>query len=214
MKALWKNPLGPLKRALDLFLCAVVLGTAWPIFLLTAILIKLEDGGPIFFVQERVGLNGQLFGIFKYRTMVEDAEPPGGCSTLKSDDDRITKVGRFIRRWSIDELPQIFNIALGQMSVVGPRPTLAYQVEQYTPQQRRRLLVKPGVTGWAQVNGRNSIPWDRRIELDVEYVERYTFWLDILILSRTFGALMDESGVYGYGWPPGSASKKDADTKS
>ncbi len=180
----------------------IVMLFLWPVFLAVSVLIYLEDKGPVFFVQERIGLNGKPFGMYKFRSMVVNAETPGGCSNLASEDQRITKVGKFIRRWSIDEMPQILNVLKGEMSIIGPRPTLAYQVEHYTDRQRVRLKAKPGITGWAQVNGRNRLTWDERINLDIEYIEGYSLWLDLKILSRTLQAVADESGIYGHGWHP------------
>lgn len=165
------------KRAVDLALTtalaapALVLGTA------CALAIKLDDGGPVFFRQERVGLGGRTFRVVKFRTMLHGAENP-----LFPDALRITRAGRVLRRLSLDELPQLLNVAAGDMSIVGPRPTLAYQVERYTLQQRRRLAVRPGLTGLAQVRGRNTIAWSDRIELDLEYIEKQSVRFDLYLL--------------------------------
>lgn len=139
----------------------------------------------MFYRQRRVGLGGWEFELLKLRTMVVGAETQGAGFAVDKGDPRITRVGRIIRRLSLDEVPQLWNVIRGDMSLVGPRPTLAYQVERYTPRQWRRLEVRPGITGWAQVHGRASLPWDERIELDVWYVEHRSAWLDLKILLRT-----------------------------
>jgi len=177
------------KRALDVAGAALVLALAGPLLALAALAVKLEDGGPAFYRQRRVGLNGAEFELLKLRTMVVGAERQGAGYAVNEGDPRITRAGRVLRRLSVDELPQLWNVLRGEMSLVGPRPTLAYQVERYTPRQRRRLEVKPGITGWAQVNGRAARPWDERIELDVWYVEHRSLWLDLKILARTPFAL-------------------------
>ena len=178
-----------MKRALDVAGAALVLALAGPLLALAALAVKLEDGGPAFYRQRRVGLNGAEFELLKLRTMVVGAERQGAGYAVNEGDPRITRAGRVLRRLSVDELPQLWNVLRGEMSLVGPRPTLAYQVERYTPRQRRRLEVKPGITGWAQVNGRAARPWDERIELDVWYVEHRSLWLDLKILARTPFAL-------------------------
>src|SRR5690606_9205639 len=146
--------------------------------------IRLTSKGPVFFRQERIGLGGRPFTVWKFRTMVVGDNP------AIPDPDRITAVGRLLRRWSLDELPQLINVARGEMSIVGPRPTLAYQVERYDEEQRRRLAVPPGLTGLAQVEGRNELPWPERIRLDVQYVERASPALDLRILARTLPSLL------------------------
>ena len=183
-----------MKRALDVAGAALVLALAGPLLALAALAVKLEDGGPAFYRQRRVGLNGAEFELLKLRTMVVGAERQGAGYAVNEGDPRITRAGRVLRRLSVDELPQLWNVLRGEMSLVGPRPTLAYQVERYTPRQRRRLEVKPGITGWAQVNGRAARPWDERIELDVWYVEHRSLWLDLKILARTPFALF--GGTY------------------
>jgi lipopolysaccharide/colanic/teichoic acid biosynthesis glycosyltransferase len=159
-----------------------------------AVAIKLEDGGPVFYRQRRVGLNGEEFELLKLRTMEVDAERKGAGYAVNEGDPRITRVGRLLRRLSLDELPQLWNVVRGDMSLVGPRPTLSYQVDRYTPRQRRRLEVRPGLTGWAQIHGRARLPWEDRIELDVWYVEHRSPWLDLKILVRTPAALF--GGTY------------------
>lgn len=156
-----------------------------PILAAAALAIKLEDSGPILYRQARVGKDGEDFDLLKLRTMVVGAEQLGAGYAVDRGDPRITRTGRFLRRTSIDELPQLWNVLRGDMSVIGPRPTLRYQVEQYDQRQRRRLDVKPGLTGWAQVNGRAALPWPERIELDVWYVEHCSPRVDLGILLRT-----------------------------
>jgi lipopolysaccharide/colanic/teichoic acid biosynthesis glycosyltransferase len=182
------------RRIRDVVGALLGLAVASPALALAALGIKLEDRGPVLFRQRRVGQHGREFELLKLRTMVVGAERQGAGYAVNRGDPRITRVGRVVRRLSIDELPQLWNVVRGEMSLVGPRPTLRYQVEQYTERQRRRLDVKPGITGWAQVHGRASLPWDERIELDVWYVENRTPWLDAKILARTPRALL--GGTY------------------
>jgi lipopolysaccharide/colanic/teichoic acid biosynthesis glycosyltransferase len=195
-------------RALDAAGAAVGLAVSSPFLAVAALAIKLDDGGPVLYRQRRVGQRGEEFDLLKLRTMVVGAETQGAGWAVNRGDPRITRVGRLLRRLSLDELPQFWNVLRGDMSLIGPRPTLAYQVEQYTPRQRRRLEVKPGLTGWAQIHGRARLPWDERIELDVWYVENRSPWLDLKILLRTPLALF--SGTYKGktgGWKPtGSGS--------
>lgn len=200
-----------MKRAVDVSgaLTGLVVGS--PLFILAAAAIWVEDGGPVFFRQERIGEYGRPFTILKYRTMVSDAENRGTGLVTFRDDPRITRVGRILRATSLDELPQLLNILRGEMSLVGPRPTVRSQVERYTPFQLRRLSVPPGLAGWAQVNGRNSIPWSRRIELDVWYVDHRSARLDLVIILRTVRIMMFGSGTYGAG---GVNSDLDADGDS
>jgi lipopolysaccharide/colanic/teichoic acid biosynthesis glycosyltransferase len=182
------------KRAVDLVGAGAGLALAAPLIGLAALAIKLDDGGPVFYRQRRVGLDGAEFDLIKLRTMIPGAEAQGAGWAVDYADPRITRAGRVLRRLSIDELPQLWNVLNGEMSLVGPRPTLAYQVEQYTPRQRRRLAVKPGLTGWAQVNGRAKLLWTDRIELDLWYVENRSAWLDLKIIARTPRVLF--SGTY------------------
>jgi lipopolysaccharide/colanic/teichoic acid biosynthesis glycosyltransferase len=181
-------------RPVDLVGATVGLALASPVLAAAAVAIKLEDGGPVLYRQRRVGLNGEEFDLLKLRTMVVGAEHQGAGLAVNRGDARITRVGRLLRRLSLDELPQLWNVVRGEMSLIGPRPTLRYQVEKYSDRQRRRLDVKPGITGWAQVNGRASLPWDDRIELDVWYVEHRSPWLDLKIAARTPFALF--GGTY------------------
>jgi lipopolysaccharide/colanic/teichoic acid biosynthesis glycosyltransferase len=182
------------KRALDVAGGSVGLLVSAPFLAAAAAAIKLEDGGPVLYRQRRVGKDGREFELLKLRTMVVGAERLGAGYAIDEGDPRITRAGRLLRRLSVDELPQLWNVVRGDMSLVGPRPTLAYQVERYTERQRRRLDVKPGLTGWAQIHGRASLPWSDRIELDVWYVEHRSFWLDLRILARTPFALF--TGTY------------------
>jgi exopolysaccharide biosynthesis polyprenyl glycosylphosphotransferase len=178
-----------LKRALDVVGAATALALASPVLAIAAAAVKLEDRGPVLYRQRRVGRQGEEFDLVKLRTMVVGAERQGTGWAVNQDDPRITRVGRVLRRISLDEVPQLWNVLRGEMSLVGPRPTLAYQVERYSERQRRRLEVKPGITGWAQVNGRARLRWDDRIELDVWYVEHRSTWVDLRILARTPKAL-------------------------
>jgi lipopolysaccharide/colanic/teichoic acid biosynthesis glycosyltransferase len=183
-----------LKRALDVVGAGAGLALASPLLAVAAAAVKLEDGGPVFYRQRRVGQEGEAFDLLKLRTMVVGAERQGAGWAVDEGDPRITRVGRALRRLSIDEVPQLWNVLRGEMSLVGPRPTLAYQVERYSERQRRRLEVKPGITGWAQVNGRARLKWADRIELDVWYVENRSTWVDLKILVRTPMALF--TGTY------------------
>jgi lipopolysaccharide/colanic/teichoic acid biosynthesis glycosyltransferase len=183
-----------MNRALDVAAASVALTLASPVLAVAGIAVKLEDGGPVFYRQRRVGLRGEEFDLLKLRTMEVGAEQKGAGYAVNEGDPRITRTGRVLRRVSLDELPQLWNVLRGDMSLIGPRPTLAYQVERYTPRQRRRLDVKPGITGWAQIHGRARLPWDKRIELDVWYVEHRSPWLDLKILARTPLALF--AGTY------------------
>jgi lipopolysaccharide/colanic/teichoic acid biosynthesis glycosyltransferase len=182
------------KRALDVVLAVLLLLLTSPLVALGAAAIKLDDGGPVVYRQKRVGLAGRDFEIRKLRTMVVGAEQQGAGLAVNRGDARITRAGGVLRRLSFDELPQLWNVLRGEMSIVGPRPTVREQVDRYTARQRRRLEVKPGITGWAQVNGRAALPWSERIELDVWYVEHRSLWLDLRILARTPLALF--SGTY------------------
>jgi len=172
-------------RALDAAIAGAGLLLAGPALGLAALGIKLEDGGPVLYRQTRVGKHGEDFDLLKLRTMVVGAEKLGAGFAVDKGDPRITRLGRFLRGTSIDELPQLWNVLRGDMSVIGPRPTLRYQVEQYDEHQRRRLEVRPGLTGWAQVNGRAALPWPERIELDVWYIEHRSPRVDLQILLRT-----------------------------
>jgi lipopolysaccharide/colanic/teichoic acid biosynthesis glycosyltransferase len=184
------------KRALDVLGATVGLTLSAPLLAASAVAVRLEDRGPVFFRQERVGQDGRLFEVLKLRTMVVNAHTQGAGYAVDKGDSRITRAGSLLRKTSLAELPQLWNVLRGEMSLVGPRPTLAYQVERYTDRQRRRLEVKPGLTGWAQVNGRASLAWPERIELDVWYVEHRSLALDLRILLRTVSVLLRPGVVY------------------
>jgi lipopolysaccharide/colanic/teichoic acid biosynthesis glycosyltransferase len=183
-------------RALDLVVASLALVVSAPLLALAALLIKLESRGPVFYRQRRVGLRGEPFELWKLRTMVPGAEAMGAGIYVVEGDTRITRTGRLLRRLSLDELPNLINVIRGEMAVVGPRPTVQEQVDRYTDRQRRRLEVKPGITGWAQVNGRTSLPWPERIELDVWYVENRSLRLDLRILAKTARLLATGHGLY------------------
>jgi lipopolysaccharide/colanic/teichoic acid biosynthesis glycosyltransferase len=184
-----------LPRAADLVIAVVSLALASPLLLLAGIAIRLGSRGPAIYRQRRVGQNGVVFELFKLRTMRQGADPIGVGTAVTADDPKVTRVGRLLRRFSLDELPNLFNVLRGEMAIVGPRATLPAQVELYTPRQRRRLELKPGVTGWAQIHGRAGIPWEERIELDVWYMENRSIPLDLRILARTPWALLSGPGV-------------------
>jgi lipopolysaccharide/colanic/teichoic acid biosynthesis glycosyltransferase len=183
-------------RALDALLAAIALVVASPFLLAAAIALKLESRGPVIYRQLRVGMDGEQFELWKLRTMVSGAEAMGAGIYVLEGDARITRVGRLLRRFSLDELPNLVNVLRGDMALVGPRPTIQEQVDRYTERQRRRLEVRPGITGWAQVNGRASLPWPERIELDVWYVDNRSTWLDLRILARTVRMLLTGHGLY------------------
>jgi len=191
------------RRAFDVAGASVGLALAAPVLGVAALAIRLEDGGPVLYRQRRVGQGGREFELLKLRTMVVGAERQGAGWAVDAGDTRITRIGAVLRRLSLDELPQLANVLRGEMSLIGPRPTLAYQVERYTPRQRRRLDVRPGLTGWAQIHGRARLPWDERIELDVWYVDNRSPRVDLAILLRTPRALF--AGTYRGetgGWRP------------
>jgi lipopolysaccharide/colanic/teichoic acid biosynthesis glycosyltransferase len=195
-------------RALDLVIGGVGALLTAPVVAALAIAIRLESRGHPIYTQTRVGLDGQLFEIYKLRTMIHGAEFTGAGLAIAEGDARITRLGNLLRRYSLDELPNLWNVARGEMSIVGPRPTLPVQVEQYTERQRGRLAVKPGITGWAQINGRASLPWSERIELDLWYVEHRSLWLDLRILARTARMVLGGEGIYKGergGWTPPTA---------
>jgi lipopolysaccharide/colanic/teichoic acid biosynthesis glycosyltransferase len=181
-------------RLRDVVGSLAVLALTSPLLLLAALWVKLSERGPVLYRQRRVGKDGVDFELLKLRTMIVGAETQGAGYAVDEGDPRITRAGRVLRRLSIDELPQLWNVVRGEMSLVGPRPTLRYQVERYTPRQRRRLDVLPGITGWAQVHGRAKLSWPERIELDVWYVEHRSAWLDLKIIALTPFALF--GGTY------------------
>ena len=183
-------------RLLDITVATAALIVCSPLLLVAAVAIALESRGGVVYRHRRIGRHGVPFELWKLRTMVAGAERMGAGLYIEPADARITRVGALLRRFSLDELPNLVNVLRGEMSVVGPRPTVAEQVDRYTPHQRRRLEVKPGITGWAQVNGRTSISWPERIELDVWYVDHRSVWLDVRILARTAKLLVSGQGLY------------------
>jgi lipopolysaccharide/colanic/teichoic acid biosynthesis glycosyltransferase len=185
-----------LSRVLDVVIAGALLILAAPLLALAALAIRLESRGPVFYRQLRVGRDGQPFELWKLRTMVPGAESMGAGIYVLEGDPRITRTGRLLRRFSLDELPNLVNVLRGEMAIVGPRPTVQEQVDQYTDRQRRRLEVKPGITGWAQINGRTSLSWPERIELDVWYVEHRSIRLDLRILAKTARMLATGHGLY------------------
>jgi lipopolysaccharide/colanic/teichoic acid biosynthesis glycosyltransferase len=193
------------RRALDLVIAGSVSILTAPLVAVLALMVRLESHGHPLYTQARVGKDGELFEIYKLRTMVHGAEFTGAGLAIQEGDDRITRIGRFLRRYSLDELPNLWNVLRGEMSIIGPRPTLQVQVDQYSERERGRLSVKPGITGWAQVNGRASLPWSERIELDLWYVEHRTLALDLEILARTVRMVATGQGLYKGetgGWRP------------
>jgi lipopolysaccharide/colanic/teichoic acid biosynthesis glycosyltransferase len=192
-----------IRRTLDILGSAIALVVTAPLLAAAMIAIRLESPGPVVYRQRRAGLDGRPFDVLKLRTMVDGAEHIGAGLAIDAGDARVTRVGALLRRTSLDELPNLLNVLRGEMSLIGPRPTLPVQVAQYTPRQRGRLRVRPGITGWAQVNGRASLPWSERIELDLYYVEHRSLALDLRILWRTPALVLGGSGLYkgeGGGW--------------
>jgi lipopolysaccharide/colanic/teichoic acid biosynthesis glycosyltransferase len=185
-----------IQRLLDLMIALPAAIITAPVVAVLALAIRLESRGHPIYTQTRAGKDGAQFQIFKLRTMVRGAEFTGAGLAIQEGDDRITRLGQLLRRYSLDELPNLWNVVRGEMSIVGPRPTLPVQVEQYTEHQRGRLAVKPGITGWAQINGRASLPWHERIELDIWYVDHRTLALDLKILARTVGMVLSGQGLY------------------
>ena len=185
------------KRIADILvsLIAILVLTAIPVLLIIPIIIRLESKGPAVFTQERAGKDGKVFKIYKFRTMRIPEESLDAEGNQLEPKQRITKVGRFLRKTSLDELMQLFNVLNGTMSIVGPRPTLPNQVERYTPEQFRRLEMRPGVTGWAQVNGRNDLTWTEKIEYDLEYINGFNLWFDIKILFKTVSMVLKSEGI-------------------
>jgi lipopolysaccharide/colanic/teichoic acid biosynthesis glycosyltransferase len=185
-----------IRRAVDVVVSALALALSAPVLALAALAIRLETPGPVIYRQRRSGLHGREFDVLKLRTMVDGAEHQGAGLAINANDARITRVGAFLRRTSLDELPNLVNVLRGEMSLIGPRPTLPAQVAQYTERQRGRLQIKPGITGWAQVNGRATLPWSQRIELDLYYIEHRSLALDAQILRRTISMVLGGSDLY------------------
>jgi len=185
-----------MKRLFDLFATIVGCLLIWPILLALALLVRIDLGAPIFFRQQRPGLHGKPFLIYKFRTMHDAAGADG--KTL-ADAERLTQFGTCMRKYSMDELPELFNVLKGDMSLVGPRPLLVQYLDRYTPEQARRHEVKPGITGWAQVNGRNAITWEEKFALDIWYVDNRSFWLDLRILAMTAWKVLKREGISAQG---------------
>jgi len=184
------------KRIFDILASGIALIVLLPIFAIIGVFIKLDSSGPVFFVQERAGKGGKIFSAYKLRTMVDNAIDIDG-EKISQDDLRITRVGKCLR-WGIDELPQLINVFKGEMSLVGPRPTLQEQVKRYSKGHRRRLEMKPGITGWALINGRNKLSWPEKIELDIWYIDHWSLWLDLKILLKTvWVVIFKREGIYG-----------------
>lgn len=186
-----------LKRATDLVVAGAVLLLLSPLIALISLAIKLDDGGPVLFVQDRVGKGRRIFRCYKFRTMVSGAEARGEGLNVTADDPRITRVGRFLRVWTLDELPQLLNVLKGEMSIVGPRPWVPSQAAYCSSSERRRFDFRPGMAGWAWIHGRNQLPWEERIRLDLWYVNQWSLWLDFYILAKAFVILVRRDGVYG-----------------
>jgi lipopolysaccharide/colanic/teichoic acid biosynthesis glycosyltransferase len=185
-----------IRRAIDVVVCAAALVATAPIVLVAMLVIRLESPGHPIYRQRRVGKDGVEFDMLKLRTMVSGAETMGAGMAVNEGDTRITRTGRFLRRWSIDELPNLVNVLRGDMSIIGPRPTIQVQVAQYSDRQRGRLAIKPGLTGWAQIHGRTSLPWSERIELDLWYVEHRKLKTDLVIVWQTVRMLVNGDGLY------------------
>lgn len=185
------------KRCFDVVIASLSLIILSPLFAVIALAVKLTSPGPTIFRQIRVGLNNRPFTFYKFRSMIEGAEHKGLGYAVAKNDYRITKVGKYLRNTSLDELPQLFNVLKGDMSLVGPRPTIASEVAKWPPKLMRRQQVRPGLSGWAQINGRNLISWDEKLILDVWYVDNWSFWLDIKILLKTVPTLLSQKGLYG-----------------
>lgn len=185
-----------IRRAVDIVVSSLALALGSPVLALAMLAVRLESTGPAVYSQRRTGRDGRPFEVLKLRTMVDGAEHIGAGLAVNADDPRVTRVGAFLRRTSLDELPNLVNVLRGDMSLIGPRPTLPVQVAQYTERQRGRLAIKPGITGWAQVNGRASLPWTERIDLDLYYIEHRSLALDLRILGRTLAMVLGGSGLY------------------
>jgi undecaprenyl phosphate N,N'-diacetylbacillosamine 1-phosphate transferase len=188
-----------LKRVFDLAVSLFGLVVLTPVFALIALCISLDSPGDIFFKLRVAGRGGKPFDQWKFRTMIQNARDTAHRFETSATDPRITHVGRFLRRWSLDELPQLWNVVRGDMSLVGPRPAFLEVAQRYSPEQARRLQMRPGLTGLAQLQGRNLLPWEQRIVLDIAYIDRYSLWLDTKTLWRTIPLLLRGTGVYGEG---------------
>lgn len=187
-----------LKSQIDFWGSFFLLFILAPLFLVVVVFVKIDSSGPVFFRHERIGKGRKPFSPFKFRTMVQGAEKKGLKHTVSRTDERITRIGRILRSWGIDEFPQLINVVKGEMSLVGPRPTLLYQVEKYSDFQKKRLLVKPGIVGLALIMGRNRLSWEKRIQYDVWYVEHWSLWLDLKIMLKSlYVVLISKDGLYG-----------------
>lgn len=187
------------KRFFDIFFAVIGIIILFPVMLVIAAAIKLDSKGPVIYKQDRLGKNGRIFKIYKFRTMIENAEKVGSGLFTFENDPRITRIGKFLRKTSLDELPQLFNVLKGDMSFVGPRPPVPFypkKWEEYTVYEKKRFSVKPGITGWAQVNGRNEIDWSERIKLDVWYVDNWSLILDLKIILKSIKVVLKKEGVY------------------
>ena len=185
-----------IRRALDIVVSGTALILLSPVLVLAMVAVRLETPGDVIYRQRRVGRDGHEFDVLKLRTMIDGAEHMGAGMAVNKDDERITRVGKVLRRTSLDELPNLLNVLRGEMAIIGPRPTLPWQVAQYTDRQRGRLAIRPGITGWAQVNGRASLPWPERIELDLWYIEHRSWRLDAEILVKTVRMVLGGEGTY------------------
>jgi sugar transferase EpsL len=181
-----------MKRAIDLLIAVPAFFIASPIWIIIAFLIKMKMGNPIYFIQTRPGLNGTLFKMYKFRSMTNKCDANGN---ILPDADRLIPLGQFLRSSSLDELPELYNVIKGEMSIVGPRPLLTKYLKRYTPEQARRHAVRPGITGWAQINGRNAITWEKKFILDVWYVDNQTFWLDLKIIALTIYKILKREAI-------------------
>ena len=185
-----------IKTAFDTVASLMGLLLLLPVFLMLGLMIKLDSRGPVLFKQQRVGKDRRLFDIYKLRTMIKGAESKGLGYLIQKDDFRITRLGKFLRKYSLDELPQLINVLKQEMSLVGPRPTLKYQVDQYDVRQLTRLDVRPGITGLAQIRGRNGLSWPERIECDIQYIHNWSLWLDFKIILGTIKTIAERTDVY------------------
>jgi len=197
MPAIYKVAQSKVKRLLDVAVSALAIVVLSPLMCIIALAIKISSRGPIIFRQERCGLENRPFTMYKFRTMVDGAQHKGLGYEVARDDDRITRIGKVLRYTSLDELPQFVNIIRGDMSLMGPRPMIAQQVARLDPRQMLRQRVHPGISGWAQVNGRNALDWSERIELDVWYVENWSLTLDLMIFWKTICTVVRGEGLYG-----------------
>jgi len=186
-----------IKRIFDVIISLISLVVLLPIFIISGILIKLDSKGPIFFMQERVGKSGKIFKIYKFRTMILNAEKYGLKYSVQKNDSRITKIGKYLRSTGIDELPQLLNVLKGEMSLVGPRPTLLYQVKKYTAWKKRRLEMRPGITSLMIISGHNKLSWPEKIKTDIYYIDHWSLWLDLKILFKTIWVIIfTREGIY------------------